>query len=78
MNSYCKWEMNLCSVHHHPLNTLSLTQIEVIVNNTKCVEVSFTPTSVIYLGSGFLEERLMYIQNKLFVKQAKSFCLLLD
>ena len=33
---------------------------------------------VIYFGYGFLKERLMYFRNKLFVKQVKSFCLLLD
>ena len=34
--------------------------------------------AVIYLGPSFLKEGLMYFLNKLFVKQVKSFCLLLD
>ena len=33
---------------------------------------------VVYLGSGFLKERLLYFLNKLLVKQVKSFCILLD
>ena len=33
---------------------------------------------VIFFQSGFLKEQLMCFLNKLFVKQRKSFCLLLD
>ena len=46
----------------------------VVIYGTK--EVNYF--NVIYFRSAFLKERLMYFLNKLFVKQVKSFCLLLD